>query len=407
MARLPQPGGDQNTWGDILNDFLSTVHKADGTLKDNVVSESALASAVQTKLNASSSLDGLSDVATTGASDGQSLVYQNGSWIPAMVTTGGGVTDHGALTGLTDDDHSQYHNDARGDARYYTQAQINTSLSGKVDTSDSRLTDTRTPTDNTVSTAKIQNDAVTEPKLAVSNAPTSGYVLSWNGTALAWVASATGDPSVGGDLSGTASNAQIVSGAVGATELATNAVTTVKITDANVTTAKIADSAITDAKVSASAAIAQSKIANLTTDLAGKAATSHAHSGSDITSGTIPTARLGSGTASTTTFLRGDNTWATPAGGGGGGMTAVAQTGNYTAAAGEFVIGNASGGGFTVTLPAVANGAQVSVKKVDSSVNGILIVPQSGQIDDQVSVVVNSQWQSQDFFSDGTKWYRV
>jgi hypothetical protein len=29
-----------------------------------------------------------------------------------------GVTDHGALTGLTDDDHSQYHNDARGDARY-------------------------------------------------------------------------------------------------------------------------------------------------------------------------------------------------------------------------------------------------------------------------------------------------
>lgn len=31
---------------------------------------------------------------------------------------GGGVTDHGALTGLVDDDHPQYHNDARGDARY-------------------------------------------------------------------------------------------------------------------------------------------------------------------------------------------------------------------------------------------------------------------------------------------------
>lgn len=36
---------------------------------------------------------------------------------------GGGVTDHGDLTGLADDDHTQYHNDARGDARYYTQAQ--------------------------------------------------------------------------------------------------------------------------------------------------------------------------------------------------------------------------------------------------------------------------------------------
>lgn len=31
---------------------------------------------------------------------------------------GGGVTDHGALTGLSDDDHTQYHNDTRGDARY-------------------------------------------------------------------------------------------------------------------------------------------------------------------------------------------------------------------------------------------------------------------------------------------------
>lgn len=31
---------------------------------------------------------------------------------------GGGVTDHGALTGLADDDHTQYHTDGRGDARY-------------------------------------------------------------------------------------------------------------------------------------------------------------------------------------------------------------------------------------------------------------------------------------------------
>jgi len=29
-----------------------------------------------------------------------------------------GVSDHGELTGLSDDDHTQYHNDARGDARY-------------------------------------------------------------------------------------------------------------------------------------------------------------------------------------------------------------------------------------------------------------------------------------------------
>lgn len=35
------------------------------------------------------------------------------------------VTDHGALSGLGDDDHNQYHNDTRGDARYYTETELN------------------------------------------------------------------------------------------------------------------------------------------------------------------------------------------------------------------------------------------------------------------------------------------
>jgi len=35
------------------------------------------------------------------------------------------ISNHGDLTGLTDDDHTQYHNDTRGDARYYTETELN------------------------------------------------------------------------------------------------------------------------------------------------------------------------------------------------------------------------------------------------------------------------------------------
>lgn len=53
---------------------------------------------------------------------------------------GGGVTDHGALTGLADDDHTQYHTDARGDARYsllgHTHSNATTSVAGFMSAAD-------------------------------------------------------------------------------------------------------------------------------------------------------------------------------------------------------------------------------------------------------------------------------
>ena len=45
--------------------------------------------------------------------------------------SGSGVTDHGLLTGLADDDHPHYLTQVRGDARYYTETESDSLLTGK------------------------------------------------------------------------------------------------------------------------------------------------------------------------------------------------------------------------------------------------------------------------------------
>lgn len=47
MTRLPIPGGDDNTWGTILNDFLNASHNPDGTLNTTAVSNAGAALASQ------------------------------------------------------------------------------------------------------------------------------------------------------------------------------------------------------------------------------------------------------------------------------------------------------------------------------------------------------------------------
>lgn len=37
MSRLPIPGSDEDSWGDVLNDFLEVSHNGDGTLKSTAV----------------------------------------------------------------------------------------------------------------------------------------------------------------------------------------------------------------------------------------------------------------------------------------------------------------------------------------------------------------------------------
>ena len=87
--------------------------------------------------------------------------------------------------------------------------------------------------------------------------------------------------------------------------------------------------------------------------------------------------------------------------------TPVAKTANYTAANGDAVLADASGGDFNVTLPAPANGAKVTVKNVGAS--GTVTVAHNGSehIDGANTYVLASQYLSRDFLSDGTDWWVV
>lgn len=125
---------------------------------------------------------------------------------------GGGVTDHGLLTGLGDDDHAQYHTDARGDARYTlrannlsdvsststartnlglgTAATLNVAATGDaavgevVKGNDTRLTNSRTPSAHAASHANGGSDALTVTKsmLSTTAGELGGQWTVWNTT---------------------------------------------------------------------------------------------------------------------------------------------------------------------------------------------------------------------------------
>ena len=86
--------------------------------------------------------------------------------------------------------------------------------------------------------------------------------------------------------------------------------------------------------------------------------TAHVHAGGDVTSGTIATARLGSGTADSTVFLRGDQTWAAA----GGSETLPAS---IIDAKGDLIVGTAAD-----TAARVAVGSDGQVLTADSGEAG-------------------------------------
>ena len=70
---------------------------------------------------------------------------------------------------------------------------------------------------------------------------------------------------------------------------------------------------------------------------------------------------------------------------------------------------DATAQGITITLPAPANNAYVRVKRMSTNGNGVQVVAPAGSYIDGASVgsdVINNPYQSQEYWSDGTNWYR-
>lgn len=92
--------------------------------------------------------------------------------------------------------------------------------------------------------------------------------------------------------------------------------------------------------------------ADLQSALNAKANTTHTHAAGDVTTGTFSTARLGSGTADTTKYLRGDGSWQTvSASVAWGGITGTlsSQTDLNTALAGKSALGHTHAAGDIVS----------------------------------------------------------
>lgn len=135
-------GGDE----DVRIQF--DISKVDLSLANNTTSDFASESYVDGKV-----VDAINNGVTNSAPS-QNAVFDA---LSLKADTTSIITDHGALTGLDDDDHPQYHNDTRGDIRYYTKSQSDVNYEPKNTNIQSHISSTSNPHNVTKTQVGLSN----------------------------------------------------------------------------------------------------------------------------------------------------------------------------------------------------------------------------------------------------------
>lgn len=265
-----------------------------------------------------------------------------------------------------------------------------------------------------LATSGTAADAAAVGGVTVTGTPATGQVLkATSPTAATWQADATGGGAVTSVVgaTGDVAGSQIVADAAVAAALAAKLGTGAGA----VGTANLADGAVTAAKVAADVATQP----ELDAVAAAKADTVHAHSAADVTSGTLPLTRggtggtdaagarsnLGLGTAATqpaTAFA--------PAAAVTGALGAPSTTTTGTLVAGQMALVDATSAAIARTLPAansVPAGTVTGVKKIDGSANAVTVSRAgadtiTGTAVGQTSRVLTLAGESIELTSDGT-----
>jgi hypothetical protein len=342
--RLPVPGQDDGTWGDILNGFLEVSLNSDGTLNPSAVSTAgAELTSHKGVANGYAPLNSSSLVPTTnlgtGTASSTNYLRGDGTW----VVPAGGVTLDSTLSDIQPDTttgtavigSTGKAADAGHQHTLVSHDHSTANKGGQINPTTALST-----TGTASSTTYLRGDNTWTTPPSASNATSS----------------APGLIQLSGSLGGTATSPTVT----------TNANLTGDVTSVgNATT--LTSSSNVESIISANSTVT-GKL-NTTT-----AASTYAPLASPTFTGTVTTPALqvttGSGTANQvlTSDSSGNATWATPVSGAQVLVPTTVKTSAYTASPGDFIPVDASGGSVTITLPtAPADRTRIEIKMIATS----------------------------------------